>query len=132
MGDVWWIERRQPTEFQQGGSSESGHATSLMLSRSVFPCEYTVSSDFVAGRIQSPRRACTAPWPIASYFYLHHTSHTFDHPLQHNPVFALHPHQTFITQVHFPRPCRLFSSVGMPRQMGRPHHTTRRSEGERA
>jgi hypothetical protein len=37
MGGVWWIEQRQPMEFQQGENWKDGHATSLMSSRSVFP-----------------------------------------------------------------------------------------------
>jgi exocyst complex component 7 len=126
------VDRAETTDGVTAGQ-ELGKWTNDLLDviEVSLPYEHIVRPDLATGRIQSTHSACSAPWPSASSFYLHCTSHTSNYPLQHHTVLSLHPNQAFIAQVHLPRACFLLGVVAVPRQMGRPHHATRRAEGKR-
>ena len=84
-----------------------------------------------SGRIQPPHPAGPTSWPSTFPFYLHRSSHASNHSLQFDAVFTFRPNQALVTQVHLSRSGFFLSTVSVPGQMGRTHHTTCRTEGKR-
>jgi len=110
------VDRAETTEGISSGG-ELGKWTSNLLDvvEVSFLDSCVVPPDLAAGRVQPPHLACPTPWSIASPFYLHYASHPSNYALQYHIIFAFHPNQAFITQVHLSRAGFLLGVVGVPR-----------------